>query len=327
MSTREFPERTVFLAGAGRSGTTWLARLLDASPTVLYKHEPDNIDRAPWFRGIPSRLDATDENDSYRDRFAKALEEAFWSHSLQFINRPEFPKMILRNPAWRVANYALRAWRKAGLGERPSFRIPRWIFRKDPRGVDLVVKSVVSNLRLAWIRRHFPEFRLVLIIRHPCGYLSSWMRGAAHHGWTGFGERSRLDGTILPFPRPEHEKYAKVYESGGHFERELIYWIIANETPFLELAGDPAFKAVIYEELCAQPEKVVREVYEHSGIPFDEQTRRFVEASTARHLPDFHGVFKNPKIVANRWRGELTPEHINTVERYLAGTSLADMWS
>ena len=61
----KFPEQTTFLAGTGRSGTTWLGKLLDSSSMVFYKHEPDNPN-LPWFRGIPSRLEALDENDSYR---------------------------------------------------------------------------------------------------------------------------------------------------------------------------------------------------------------------------------------------------------------------
>src|SRR5918999_626222 len=58
---------TTLIAGAGRSGTTWLGKLLDASPSVFYKPEPDNLANFPWFNGIPSRIDPTPDTAMYRE--------------------------------------------------------------------------------------------------------------------------------------------------------------------------------------------------------------------------------------------------------------------
>ena len=295
------PDHTVLVTGAGRSGTSWLGKLLDASPRVLYKHEPDNWTYVPWFRNIPSRLDDVPENDSYRDEVIWALEQSFWTHCLQFVAPPDFPKKFLRHRLWRLMNLGLRAHRKLGLGDGPSFTIPRWMFREDISQIHFVVKSVMSNLRLAWLHRNFPTFRLLLIIRHPGGYLSSWIRGARDHGWAGFGDKSRLNGTLLPFPRVEHEKYAHAYHHASPFERELIYWIIANKTPLLELA--------------------------ESSIPLGESTKRFIEASTSIHQDGFYSVFKDPSRVAEQWREELSSVQIETVDSYLAGSFLSKFWS
>ncbi len=323
----KIPEHTVLVTGAGRSGTSWLGKLLDASPRVFYKHEPDNWTYVPWFRNIPSRLDDVPENDSYREEVIGALERSFWTHCLHFVAPPDFPKKFLRHRLWRLMNLGLRAHRKLGLGDGPSFTIPRWMFREDISQIHFVVKSVMSNLRLAWLHRNFPTFRLLLIIRHPGGYLSSWLRGARDHGWAGFGDKSRLNGTLLPFPRAEHEKYAPAYHHGSRFERELIYWIIVNETPLLELAESSALKVVVYEELCSDTEGVLRRVYEHCGIPLGESTKRFIEASTSKHQDGFYSVFKDPSRVAEQWREVLSSEQIETVDSYLAGSFLSKLWS
>ena len=37
------PEKTVFIIGAPRSGTTWLGKIFDSNPGVLYRHEPDTL--------------------------------------------------------------------------------------------------------------------------------------------------------------------------------------------------------------------------------------------------------------------------------------------
>ena len=37
------PRNPVFVIGGARSGTTFLAKLLDSHPDVLYRHEPDSV--------------------------------------------------------------------------------------------------------------------------------------------------------------------------------------------------------------------------------------------------------------------------------------------
>lgn len=44
------PPKTVLIAGVGRSGTSWLGKILDSSPHVFYKPQPDDVSRYPWFR-------------------------------------------------------------------------------------------------------------------------------------------------------------------------------------------------------------------------------------------------------------------------------------
>ena len=39
-------ERIILILAAPRSGTTWLAKIFDSHPDVLYRHEPDTVLRA-----------------------------------------------------------------------------------------------------------------------------------------------------------------------------------------------------------------------------------------------------------------------------------------
>lgn len=318
--------RTVLIAGTGRSGTSWLGKILDSSPLVFYKSQPDNTDRYPWFSGIPSRLEPSPESDRFREPFAQAITQTFWGHSVNLHNKPDFSKSFLHQRTWRALNFSLRVWRKLTRGGAPTFRIPRWMFSSDRYAALLVIKSVVSNLRLTWIHRHFPEIKLVLIVRHPGGYLNSIFKGARQHGWADVGKKERLSDTVLPFPRPEHLKYAGAFENGSDFERELIYWIVANETPILELAGSSTFKIVVYEELCARPADVAEDVFRFIGIPLNGSTRQFLRDSTTEERPGFYDVFKNPTRVARKWRDELSDEQLTVVDQYLERCSLGRLW-
>lgn len=320
------PFPLVWLAGTGRSGTTWLGKILDSSPHLFYKGQPDDRSRYPWFRGIPSRLEPTGEFDGFRSCFARALVAAFWNHS-PFLNpRPDFPKVFLHRTAWWAFANAMRARRKIRPERVFYCRMPRWMLRVEPQHVPLVVKSVVSNLSLAWIHKHFPGVKTILLIRHPAGYLNSIFKGAAEHRWPDIGKKDRLSGTILPFSRSEHLRYAATVDQGSDLERELIYWIVANETPILDLAHSPGFKVVVYEKLCAHPAEVTQDIFSFLGIPFGKQTEDFIRTSTSQERPGYYAVYKDPLRSAGKWREELAKEHVTVIDEYLQQSSLKSFW-
>ncbi|MGB2985225.1 MAG: sulfotransferase [Phycisphaerae bacterium] len=325
-SKTSLPARTVLIAGTGRSGTTWLGKIFDSSPDVFYKPQPDERSRYPWFREIPSRLDRTPEFDRFKEPFAEAVRQTFCSHTPSLQARPVFKKNFLRQSAWDLLNISLRVWRKISRGPGPVLRIPAWMFRQDPDDITLVLKSVISNLRLAWIHENFPTIKMILIVRHAGGYLSSVFRGARHHGWVDAGKKERLGTTMLPFPRRDQERYRDAFENGSDFERELIYWVVANETPILELDGSPRFKLVSYEELCRRPLETAQALFDFAEIPFTRSSEQFIRESTTQERPGYYDVYKNPARSANRWRNELDSQQRALVARYVDESSLKFLW-
>ena len=320
LSQRSDLDRVIWLAGAGRSGTTWLGKIFDAAPNVLYRHEPDNTRKVPFFAEVPSRIDpeATDPSpDCLRD----AIDASIAHESAHFVRPPYFRKDY-RGPSWWFFARALRS--ASRFGGIPRAEIPRWMWRGDPQDVRPVIKSVSSNLKLAWMHRHVPELRLVLIVRHPGGYLASWLRGRSDR-WVP-GQRSRLDPTLLPIPRPEHAHLLDQYERGTDFDRELIYWLIANETPLLQLGGAGVLHTVVYEDLCADPERVAREVFAQCDLDFTPSVADFLQESTSRHDSNYHAVFKDPARTAWAWRDELSVEQRARVDEVLRGSTLSALW-
>ncbi len=45
------------LMGSPRSGTTWLAKIIDSHPGVLYRHEPDSVNVRPEIPFVPEMSD------------------------------------------------------------------------------------------------------------------------------------------------------------------------------------------------------------------------------------------------------------------------------
>ncbi|MCB9689339.1 MAG: sulfotransferase domain-containing protein [Alphaproteobacteria bacterium] len=52
---------------------------------------------------------------------------------------------------------------------------------------------------------------------------------------------------------------------------------------------------VSYDRLRSDPESCLEQLFECTGIPFTEQVRTFVAASTTRHEPDAYSVFRNER--------------------------------
>jgi hypothetical protein len=50
----DFPENSVIILGLPRSGTTWISKILDSHPAVVYRHEPDSVKK---LRNVPRALD------------------------------------------------------------------------------------------------------------------------------------------------------------------------------------------------------------------------------------------------------------------------------
>ena len=89
MGSYRYANKTIFILGVPRSGTSWIGKMFDAHPDVLYRHEPDILVRNTE---LPFICD-DDQVCAYRG------EAAEWLNTLAAIRRlksagslPIFPK-------------------------------------------------------------------------------------------------------------------------------------------------------------------------------------------------------------------------------------------
>src|SRR3984885_3831463 len=92
-------DRVILILGAPRSGTSWLAKIFDSHPDVLYRHEPDTVLRdynLPWMC-LPAQVPA------YRDAARDYLRRLFDTATLKTAGSlPIFPKRYLGAVAARL---------------------------------------------------------------------------------------------------------------------------------------------------------------------------------------------------------------------------------
>lgn len=104
--------------------------------------------------------------------------------SYRVVFEPFHPKKIGALSQWKERQY-LRPENDSArflgpAGDILSGRIRNeWVDQHNRRLIagKRIVKDIRTNLSLRWIKEHFPEVPIVLVLRHPCAVASSQLKG------------------------------------------------------------------------------------------------------------------------------------------------------
>ena len=169
--------KTILLFGMPRSGTTWVGKVFDSHPQTLYRHEPDSfgsLNAVPMFPEI-------DDSECYRQLLQEFVANTTESGSARVTGKlPLFPKAYQRPLTFQLRKLLLLGSKGVGRLSKAELPLPGMINRRYSGNAWLVWKSIESLGRLGVIARLLPDCHAVHILRHPCGYVSSILRGESH---------------------------------------------------------------------------------------------------------------------------------------------------
>jgi hypothetical protein len=315
--------KVILIVGSPRSGTTWLGKIFDSHPAVRYRHEPDES---------PSEWQDVDPSS-----FASAVRRWIKEPPLRTV-----AKLPLFRKSWEsraghfarlLAVYLLSAAASLPFVGQSLARAPLpEIFDVDDADVDHA-RTAIKSIRLSAGAYHFarayPEGRTCLIVRHPCGQVESVMRGVSQGRFDAHGDEkfmpynedramacaARRGLTAVEFHAlPAAAKYAWA-------------WVAFNETALDALHGLPNARIVIYEDLCADPEAVSRELFAFAGLPWCDQTAAFVNDSAhGEERSSYYSVYRDAAAAAEGWRMRMSPEDQRAVRQVVAQSTLARLW-
>jgi hypothetical protein len=262
--------RLILLLGSPRSGTTWLANILNSHRGVAYSHEPLSKLPLPALRDVIERV----KDEGVLQSAERQALIAEWCQAYHISRRPPFfAKDYLRVPPSLI----WLAWlnvRACHLGHG----VFRRLFSPSPRArFDLLIKEIDWPKQAQRIVKALdPE--LILIFRHPCAVIASQIQGnrlgllfrEERASWLEHFGKACED---LGFSRSAIEKME------GH-EWLALYWLMTNRTYQTILRAHPRSHAVVYEDLCRDPHGASRRVFQFLGWPMGRQTLRFLEKST-----------------------------------------------
>ncbi|CCQ74060.1 sulfotransferase [Magnetospira sp. QH-2] len=313
----------LFIVGSPRSGTSWLGKIFDSHKEVIYRHEPDIVQRN---RDIPN-LVSKDEIPQYEGPAKQYLMELAGVKALRCVGQLPFFKKNYRGPinqalfeAAVIANRAL-SYIPLSYFREPRYSVPE--FKQKPVGDSFLVLKTVSCLgRAPLFAAADPDLKLLHIIRHPCGYVASRMRGDKI-------KAMKADPFLAFFSEQDEIKnrgWTLEYLQGLSLEEQMaIGWLVYNERVVRQMDGNPNYRYIVYDRLCDDPIAKSKELFESYGLTWDEQTEGFLDQSINHSKANtrYYSVFKDPKKSANKWREELSPEAIDKIQTLLEASPLA----
>jgi hypothetical protein len=318
-------DRVILILGAPRSGTSWLAKIFDSHPDVLYRHEPDTVlrDYDLPFMCTPEQV------ATYRDAARDYLRRLFDTATLKTAGSlPIFPKRYLgaiAAPLHTAMIYGLRALEQVP-GARRLLRgapIPDLIDVAAHPELRLVLKSVSSRGRARLFAEALPGMTTIFILRDPWGQVASMLRGAA---LGKFEEGIPVRELLMTEQARRYGLTAERFEALPVVDQFAWNWAILNEKAIDDLAGVDGVKVLRYRALCDAPLSEARELFAFTGLGWDSQTEAFLRRSTTFSGRDrYYQVFKNTQAAMNRWREELRPEDQRRIQAVVRETALAPL--
>lgn len=317
-------ENLVLLLGAPRSGTTWLAKIFDSHPDVLYRHEPDTVLRGKSIPGVCGPAEIAAHKDAARDYLRRLMDVRTLKSAGSL---PIFPKSF-ENPVRRTVRsgliYGLRLAEQVPRMRRAARRMPIPDMVSGPPGPDvrMVIKSVSSRGRARLFAEAMPGCRIVFILRDPCGQVASMMRGSA---LGKFESEVPLDELLATEQAARYGLTAARLHALTPVERFAWHWAVLNEKAIEDLQGVANACVFRYQDLAADPIGEARKLFEFAGLSWHRQSAAFVESSTRYSGPErYYQVFKNTADAANKWRSELGRDDVKRITGVVRATPL---WS
>lgn len=280
-----------------RTGTTWLATMLDASGDVVYINEPLNPRHPPG--GSPGILDVppvahrfqyicSDNESEYLAPYRELLRLRY--HPWRELRRNHAPSDLPR-VARGMVNFGLGRLR----GKRPLIADPFATFSTE------------------WFQRRL-GCQVVLAVRHPAAVVSSRKRLGWEIDFHQLLDQPLLMRDVLSSRRAEMEsmldRRGDLLGQGSHL------WCAIYGSLVDRLARPPELWVVRHEDLSRDPVGEFERLYRALHLPFTVRVKRVIErASMAGNAPELtldhpHRVRLDSRANLDNWRRRLTAEEI-----------------
>ncbi|SEK59228.1 sulfotransferase family protein [Ectothiorhodospira marina] len=297
----------VLIVGSGRSGTTFLGKLLDSHPEVRYRHEPDWA----YVNSTLPFLPPKDIPEAFIEQAADYIRALMEIRAPKVSGKtPFFPKAYRSAPLevlFRLNAMAARLVDRAGLGSKRNLILdmaPRRLLAQ----ATTVIKSVNSVARAPIFAAAFPDIRIIHIVRHPAGVVASRLRGAEQ----GVMSPTVYIDDIFDAGYTDSWTFGRDEVKRWPIEKQMTFeWMAINEAVFTSLNGNPNYLLVTHESLSRSTMTETKKLVTHAGLQWNEQTENFISSLSADSAQSgYFDIQRSPETQVDTWRQELTPQQV-----------------
>jgi hypothetical protein len=310
----------IFLFSSPRSGSTWIAKAFDSHPGTIYLHEPDIVDRGKdllphWFE---------QDAEGYQNPAKQYLARLSANRSLRTVGtRPFFAKAYRSKTARAIRTgliYAGKGLEKAGFTSlSEGMAVPD--LARTGAAPRIVIKSVSALGRIEALARSGLAISPVLLLRNPCAYVHSYLRGNR----MGVMRAPPALGRLLDTRSARRlNADASADNTDDPVTRLAWEWLLAN-CEASTAVGQAGGTIIRYEDVAAGPEAALRSLFATLGLDWSDQTTDFLKTSAAGE-GSYYSLARDPMIAANKWKREMPADQIEKVRKIVSRDPIGEQY-
>lgn len=286
--------KPILVSGSHRSGTTWVGKMIAASPSVGYIHEPFNPLHRPgicaatfpqWFMYV------SEENET---PYYEPLKRTLGFH---FDIGAELP--------------AIRSARHVGrMGKNwYNFTVNRL------RHATPLMKDPIAIFSCDWLARRF-DMNVIMMIRHPVAFTSSLKRLNWQHDFHGFLQQPLLMRDHLAPFAGEIEEFAN--EQHDILDQAILLWRMMHHMILQYQQTHQDWTFLRHEDISADPLEHFTYIFKRLNLDLSEQVRATIEdytnASNPRDAQQGHLLTKrDSKSNIKSWKKKMSEAEISYI--------------
>ncbi|NDJ35918.1 MAG: sulfotransferase [Chloroflexi bacterium] len=286
----------ILITGTQRAGTSWVANVLSRAPHLALIDEPFNKRRLT--PGIC------------------AADFPYFFTYLHAGNAEPFRPHIERTLGFR---YNFRAALRAARSAKAVWRAVRQgqAFNKQ-RGKTPLVKQPTGMYMAEWLHHTF-DMRVVVMVRHPAGYVSSRKRLGFTHDFRDVLDQPDLMAGPLAGFREEVEAFAAAQTDV--VDQSALLWKLVYAVAADYREQYPQWVFVRHEDLAADPAVGFADLCQRLAVPFSPAMRETVAELSSTSNPaevdvaQWKSLKRDSRAVARVWKDRLTPEEIARIRQ------------
>lgn len=302
----------ILVAGAPRSGTTWLAELLGAGGPAYAVHEPDN--HRLWPAAVVAKA-GRGRQPAIAERDGALEYRALWVAAAAGADNRSRPGYLARKAALKAVGTRTVDRLVTGTGDlrhEAALRVLAAAPPARPRGNDrpVVVKTVHANFSLELVASHFDH--VVVVRRDPRNAVASWLdlgwEVARYEDDPGVTDRVITPAGLTPPP------------TGDRATDMAWAYVLLDHHAAAAAATHPEWTTVGHEALCVEPIEVLRGVYDRVGLTWTSAVEAAV--ADADRAGDGYDTRRHRAEQPDRWKERLTESQLSSIESVLGTTGV-----
>ncbi len=243
------PEDAIIISSEPRSGSTWLAEIIQTLPNRVINWEPANYKSGV----IP--------------------------HSYNLGGRPHIPENCKDQRYIRLFNQILTSkihsqWTSKKLN-----------FYSARHAQQVITKFVRINNSLFWLVNQYQfKHKPIVLVRHPISCVLS-----QHKTFDVHFNKAQQENFVFPkVEHPElYEKYEPILNQiTSYFQMGIVNWCI-NYVELIRRMNENKFTYIFYEDLLLNPIAQIEKINKESNLDIDIEKVNFKKASSSNFLGNF----------------------------------------